>query len=487
MKIYNSLTRKKDTFEPKNGEVRMYVCGPTVYDEPHIGHARAAYIFEVIRNYFEYRGFKVKFVKNITDVDDKIIAKAKEELPNTEINEAVKKIAERYTQKYYEDMDALEIRRATKEPKATEYIDKMQKYIAALIKKGFAYESEQNVYFDVRKFKKYGELSHQNLDQIRSSVRIEKDEKKKDALDFALWKKAKEGEPSWNSSWGKGRPGWHIECSVMSSKILGDEFDIHGGGRDLIFPHHENEIAQSQAYSGKKFAKVWMHNGLLTINGQKMAKSLGNFISIKDFLKEYEYPNILKFFFLSTHYRNPIDYTKKRIEEARKTNNELLELLVKAQDIFNSKTFEEKKVIEKGSKKTNIKNIFINYEDKFTNAMNDDFHTPRVLSVLHEILDYHKTITNHPKIAKHNVSLQTLFYGCYTLLPKIAKIFGLDLNIPAEMNKKLDEETEELIKKRDEARKKGNFKLGDKIRRELLEKGIILEDTKEGTSWRRKI
>ena len=475
MIIYNSLTRKKDPFEPKKDEVRMYVCGPTVYDEPHIGHARAAYIFEVVRTYFKYKGYKVRFVKNITDVDDKIIAKAKEELPNTEINEAVKKIAEKYTQKYYEDMDALGIQRATDEPKATEYINKMQDYIAALIKKGFAYESEGSVYFDVRKFKKYGELSHQNLDQIRSNVRIEKDEKKKDALDFVLWKKVKEGEPSWNSPWGRGRPGWHIECSVMSSKILGDEFDIHGGGIDLIFPHHENEIAQSQAYSGKTFAKIWMHNGLLTINGQKMAKSLGNFISVKDFLKKYTHPGILKLFFLSAHYRSSIDYNEERIQEAKENYKRFRILFGK----LNRKLSKEKTPTKRSKANKDV----VGFKKQFEEAMDDDFNTPQALAVLFDLVSFCNKFLDD-----YNEKYRDTLRAAQELFRNSTEIFGVEGIFEGIDQDAMHELFEKLKEERDKARKAKDFKKADNIRKQLLEKGIILEDTKDGrTEWREKI
>jgi cysteinyl-tRNA synthetase len=369
VKIYNSLIRKKETFKPiKPRQVSMYVCGPTVYDEPHIGHARAAYIFEIIRNYFEYKGYKVKFVKNITDVDDKIIAKAKEERPDMNLNEATSAIAAKYTQRYCEDMQALGIRRATSEPKATEHIEQMQRYISRLIKKKYAYESEGSVYFDVHSFPDYGRLSGQDLEQMRSAVRIEKDEKKKDALDFALWKKAKANEPSWDSPWGRGRPGWHIECSVMSSKYLGEEFDIHGGGMDLIFPHHENEIAQARCFSTKKFAHIWMHNGLLTIKQQKMAKSLGNFVSVKDFLRENN-PTILKLFFLSCHYRKPIDFNEEKIQETKRVYERL--------QIFSDKLMHKVKKKKKIIRQAKLAAQIHKFKQRFVASLDDDFNTPQ--------------------------------------------------------------------------------------------------------------
>ncbi|MDD5167099.1 MAG: cysteine--tRNA ligase, partial [Candidatus Omnitrophica bacterium] len=315
--IYNSLTRKKEIFQPLNpSQVTMYVCGPTVYDQPHIGHARSAYIFDVVRRYLAYRGYQVKFVRNVTDVDDKIIDKAKAEFPGEDLIGAVKKVSEKYLASYHEALQELGITNAgISEPKASEYIPKMVKFIGLLIEKGMAYQSGGDVYFDITKAKEYGKLSHQSLEKMESGTRVLAQENKKNPLDFALWKSAKENEPSWVSPWGKGRPGWHIECSVMSSDILGDKFDIHGGGIDLIFPHHENEIAQSEG-AGKAFACYWMHHGLLTINGQKMAKSLGNFVTIKDFLAKYP-ADVLKLFFLQTHYSQPVDFTWEAMEEKR--------------------------------------------------------------------------------------------------------------------------------------------------------------------------
>ncbi|MFH1398323.1 MAG: cysteine--tRNA ligase, partial [Candidatus Omnitrophota bacterium] len=309
--IYNSLTRKKEEFSSlKPQDVKMYVCGPTVYDQPHIGHARSAYIFDVIRGYLVYRGYKVKFVRNVTDVDDKIIDKARKEFPDEDLNFAFKKVADKYLNSYHQALESLGIGRDQDkifEPKASDYIPKMITFIQSLITQQAAYVSGGDVYFDITKAKNYGKLSNQELDKMESGVRVSPAENKRNPLDFALWKSSKENGPSWDSPWGKGRPGWHIECSVMSSDILGDEFDIHGGGVDLIFPHHENEIAQSEGL-GKKFARYWIHHGLLTINSQKMAKSLGNFITVRDFLDKHKNANLLKLLFLSTHYSHPVDY-----------------------------------------------------------------------------------------------------------------------------------------------------------------------------------
>ena len=349
MKIYNSLTRRKEEFVPlKKGEARIYVCGPTVYDEPHIGHGRSAYIFDVIRRYLVYRGYKVKFVRNVTDVDDKIIEKARSEnrktrrTENRDLREAVKEVSKKYLDAYHEDMAALGIAKPDKEPKATGYVPKMIKFIEDLIQKGRAYAADGDVYFDIKSSKGYGKLSNQSIDKMEIGARIAPGEKKRGGLDFALWKAAKEGEPYWESPWGRGRPGWHIECSAMSSDTLGDEFDIHGGGLDLIFPHHENEIAQSEG-AGKPFARYWMHNGLLTIRAGKMAKSTGNFITIKDFLSRYHDPDYLKLFFLGAHYRSPIDYTDDKIGEAKKAKNRFVILLKKIDSIVSNQKPEKKK------------------------------------------------------------------------------------------------------------------------------------------------
>jgi cysteinyl-tRNA synthetase len=395
--IYNSLSRNKEPFESiKPGQIKMYVCGPTVYDEPHIGHARSAYIFEVIRRYLGYRGYKVKFVRNVTDVDDKIIDKARKEYPDENLNTAYKKVAEKYFDSYHQALDSLGIGLKPPdivEPKASEYIKKMIVFIQVLIERGVAYPAGGDVYFDITKAKNYGKLSNQSLDKMESGARVSPTENKRNPLDFALWKSAKENEPFWESPWGKGRPGWHIECSVMSSDILGDEFDIHGGGIDLIFPHHENEVVQSEG-AGKKFARYWIHHGLLTINGQKMAKSLGNFVTIKDFLDKYKYADILKLFFLPTHYSNPIDYNEEKIEEAGKqketfdifflsidlsrqfseywmSHSELAVLMTRTKAPFSQ---EDKEKIDK---------LCVNFKE----ALDNDFNTAKALGYLFELID----------------------------------------------------------------------------------------------------
>lgn len=469
MKIYNSLTRKKEEFIPiKSDSIKMYVCGPTVYDEPHIGHARSAYIFDVIRRYLEYKNNKVTFVRNVTDVDDKIIDKARKELPNEDLKSAVKTIARKYLDAYHRDMDALGIRRPDKEPKATEYIEKMQKFIKALIDKGAAYQAGSDVYFDIKKAKDYGKLSNQSLDKMEAGARVSHGENKKDPLDFALWKGAKEGEPSWKSPWGAGRPGWHIECSVMSSNILGDEFDIHGGGIDLIFPHHENEVAQSEG-AGKRFARVWIHNGLLTINSQKMAKSLGNFITIQDFISKYKDADLLKLFFLSAHYSHPVDYTNERIDEAKKEKERFGILLEKIDKI-------------KGSSKGKGADYF---RKRFEEAMDDDFNTPMALAALFDLVTY----TNKMLLEK-DLSIKgevPEIAGLKGALTELSGIFGLDLRKTGEDKGGDARQILKLMRERNEARTGKDFKRADEIRKTLSEMGVVLEDTKDGTGWRRKI
>ncbi len=471
IRIYNSLTKKKDEFTPlKDDEVKMYTCGVTVYDDCHIGHARSLFIFEVIRQYLRYRGYNVKFVRNITDIDDKIINRA------NELKIDWKDLVKKYIDSYYEDLEALGIQRGDYEPRATERenIDAMIKHIQELITKGYAYVTDSGVYFNVRKFKDYGKLSGQSIDKMLSGARIEPDEEKKDPLDFALWKKSKENEPFWDSPWVNGRPGWHIECSVMSTKYLKtDTLDIHAGGIDLVFPHHENEIAQSEALTGKLFAKYWIHHGLLTINGQKMAKSLGNFVTIKDFIDKYKNADLLKLFFLSTHYSHPIDYTEEKMEEAKKAYERIDILMKKLDEIYG--TTDISQLIKQGT------GFIKPFKDKFIEYMDDDFNTPRALSVLFDMVNGCNRLID----SKDELKNFKLRYAM-DIIKEIADVFGLTFLkvVPVEMS---DEEIKQYINKRLEYKKQGNFKEADRIRNELEEKGIILEDTKDGTRWRRKL
>ncbi|OGW78819.1 MAG: cysteine--tRNA ligase [Omnitrophica bacterium RIFCSPLOWO2_02_FULL_45_16] len=479
MKIYNSLTRTKEEFVSlKKGKIGMYICGPTVYDEPHIGHARSAYIFDCIRRYFEYRGYEVTFVRNVTDVDDKIIDKARSafshQLSVISLEEAAGQISRQYLASYHEDMALLGIGGPDKEPKATEYISKMVKFIGLLIERGRAYEANGDVYFNIRKAKDYGKLSNQNLDKMEAGARGSSGEDKKDPLDFALWKKAKDTEPSWNSPWGMGRPGWHIECSAMSSDILGDEFDVHGGGVDLIFPHHENEIAQSEG-AGKAFARYWIHNGLLTINNEKMAKSLGNFVSIKDFISKYKDADYLKLLFLNTHYRHPVDYTEEKIQEMMSQKERFLILFDKLDKIKEPEPrFKIKKVTTASTNSTT----------RFEEAMDDDFNTPMALAVLFDLVTY-ANIYMQGKTSFTEYEVNELIV-IKRVLTKLASVFGLNLSKLISKEEIDENDILKLIEERDEARRSKDFKKSDLIRDRLVMKGIILEDTKDGTTWRRK-
>ncbi|OGX20012.1 MAG: cysteine--tRNA ligase [Omnitrophica WOR_2 bacterium RBG_13_44_8] len=462
--VYNSLTRKKEEFIPlKPPKVNIYTCGVTVYDESHIGHARSLYIFDVIRRYLKYRRFKVRFVRNITDIDDKIINRARE------LKIDWKELVKKYIARYYQDLKILGIQKGDFEPRATANIREMIKHILGLMKKGYAYVTDSGVYFNVRKFKDYGKLSGQGIDQMQSGARIEPDENKTDPLDFALWKKSKPDEPSWNSPWGRGRPGWHIECSAMSQKFLKTEtLDMHAGGRDLIFPHHENEIAQAEALTGKVFARYWIHHGLLTINGQKMAKSLGNFVTIKDFMEKYKNADLLKMFFLSAHYAHPMDYTDEKIEEAKKALERILILMDKAEKMaarrkprLGSREFKEIEQIKA----------------KFIEVMDDDFNTPEALAVIFELVN----------TANKNIEDLNFILCAKNTLKELLDILGVALKIEEKTSAVTDEEIQTMILEREEARRQKNYKLADKIRKKLESSGIILEDETGSTHWRRKL
>ena len=466
--IYNSLTRKKEEFIPLNPqEIKIYVCGPTVYDEPHIGHARSAYIFDVIRRYLTYKEYSVKLVRNVTDVDDKIINKAKDEFPGESLNSSFKKVADKYLSSYHQALKSLDIiGEGIIEPKASDYIPKMLIFIQRLIDKGAAYVSGGDVYFDITKAKNYGKLSNQSLDKMESGTRIALNENKRNALDFTLWKSAKVNEPSWDSQWSKGRPGWHIECSVMSSDILGDKFDIHGGGIDLIFPHHENEIAQSEG-AGLKFARYWVHHGLLTINGQKMAKSLGNFVTVASFLERYKNADLLKLLFLTTHYAHPLDYTEEKVQEAKQA----LERIMILRDKIEGKVVSRQSSIV-SKKLKDIEEI----KNKFIEAMDDDFNAPQALAVIFDLVN----------IANKNIDDSDFAQSAGRILKELLDIFGLSLKKEDGL-KDIQANVDALIKRRNEARKNKDFKRSDEIRKKLEDQGIILEDTKDGTTWRRKL
>jgi cysteinyl-tRNA synthetase len=478
IKIFNSLKKKKEIFKPLiEGRVSMYVCGVTVYDQCHIGHARSAFVFDVIRKYFKFSGYDVLFVRNVTDIDDKIIDAARRE--KGDLKQNTQQVASKYFDLFKRDMMLLGIDDPDIEPRATDNIDEIIKVTASLVKKGFAYVSDGSVYFNVRKFKKYGKLSKQSIAKMRSGVRVGIEKDKKDTLDFALWKRSKENEPFWESPWGKGRPGWHIECSCMSMKYLGQNFDIHCGGRDLIFPHHENEIAQSEAYSNKKFANYWIHNGLLTIEGQKMSKSLGNFISITEFLKKY-HPEALKIFFLGTHYASPIDFSYQKMDEAKSARDRFYILFDKIDRLTKSETAGGKRTKSSGLDIAQIEKI----REKFKKAMDDDFNTAKALSVLFDLVNMaNKHIAGMDRPTSDDALV--LRYAKDTIT-ELGRVLGLFKEKAAkETSGKERELVEYLIKLRREARDRKDFAAADKIRLDLKNIGVILEDSKEGTTWRK--
>ena len=464
IKIYNTLTRKKEEFVPiTEGEVKMYVCGPTVYNFFHIGNARTFVVFDTVRRYFEYRGYKVRFIQNFTDIDDKMIKKANEE------GVTVKDIADRYIKEYYTDADKLNLKRATVNPRATEHMDEIISFIKDLVDKGYAYEVDGDVYFETRKFKGYGKLSHQSIDDLEAGARIDIDERKKDPMDFALWKAQKLGEPAWESPWGMGRPGWHIECSTMASSLLGETIDIHGGGADLIFPHHENEIAQSEARSGKQFSRYWMHAAYLNINNQKMSKSLNNFFTTREILEKYD-ADVVRLFMLSGHYRNPINFSLELMEQAKSGIERMKNSLTNLKYIVENGedrefTSEEKEI----SLRLNA------YKDKFIEVMDDDFNTADGISVIFDLIRDANTNINEAspkKLAQDAVEL------IYDLLSPLGILQNADED-------ELGGKIEKMIEDRQRAREEKNFKESDRIRDELKAMGIILEDTAKGVRWKR--
>ncbi|HIW40963.1 MAG TPA: cysteine--tRNA ligase [Candidatus Mediterraneibacter vanvlietii] len=467
MKIYNTMSKRKEEFVPlEEGKVKMYVCGPTVYNFIHIGNARPMIVFDTVRRYFEYRGYDVNFVSNFTDVDDKIIKKAIEEGVTAD------EISKRYIAECKKDMDAMNIKPATKNPLATEEICGMVDMIQTLIDKGYAYEKNGTVYYRTRKFEDYGKLSHKNLDDLQSGGRallVTGEDEKEDPLDFVLWKPKKEGEPAWTSPWSEGRPGWHIECSEMSKKYLGEQIDIHAGGEDLIFPHHENEIAQSEAANGKEFAKYWMHNGFLNIDNRKMSKSLGNFFTVREISEKYDL-QVLRFFMLSAHYRSPLNFSAELMEAAK---NGLERILTAAENLkflsdnasAETLTEEEKELLAKADV----------YTEGFERAMDDDFNTADAIASVFELVKYINTSADGNRSKEYLDSL-------YERLFKLTDVLGIIIERKEEM---LDEEIEAMIEKRQAARKERNFALADQIRDELLQKGIILEDTREGVKWKK--
>lgn len=465
MKIFNTLTRRKDEFVPlEEGKVRMYVCGPTVYNYIHIGNARPMIVFDTVRRYFEYKGYDVNYVSNFTDVDDKIIKKANEEGVDASV------ISERFIKEAQKDMADMNVKEASYHPKATEEIDGMIDMIQTLIDKGHAYPVDETVYFRTRSFKDYGKLSKKNIDDLEAGhreIKVNGEEGKEDPLDFVLWKPKKEGEPSWPSPWGDGRPGWHIECSVMSKKYLGEQIDIHAGGEDLIFPHHENEIAQSEACNDKEFAHYWMHNGFLNINNVKMSKSLGNFFTVREIAEKYDL-QVLRFFMLSAHYRSPLNFSAELMEASRNG----LERILTAIDRLRTLNLQGDTCTEEENEQIKSFDALV---AKYEAAMEDDFNTADAISAIFEMVKAANIhVTENSTVAFRDQVLSEII--------KLCDVLGIKTEKKEEL---LDDEIQTLIDERQAARKAKNFARADEIRDELLAKGIILKDTREGVKWSR--
>ena len=483
MRIYNTLSGRKEEFIPMTpGKVKMYVCGVTVYDYCHIGHARSAIVFDVIRRYIRYKGFEMTFIKNFTDIDDKIINRSRQEgIPWDAISR-------KYTEEYYRDMDALGVERADVEPKATEHIKEMISIIQGLIKRGYAYEVEGDVYFEVDRLPEYGKLSKRDKEEMIAGARVEIDERKKNPMDFALWKRSKEGEPSWDSPWGAGRPGWHIECSAMSIKLLGESFDIHGGGADLIFPHHENEIAQSESFTGKPFARYWIHNGFITIDKEKMSKSLGNFFTIREILDKFD-AEVVRLFLLSTHYRSPIEFSDEQLREAESSLERYYSTILRIHDFLgkddagrgslnDEKRFEER---------------VLQFRERFKEAMDDDFNTALALGHIFEFIrDANRFLDGKPS----GPEARKLLQKAEKLLSEVGEVLNIFGRIPEDWYRSLmvtkkiglsEKEILEKIKQRKDARQREEWEMADRIRKELEEKGIILEDKADRTDWKVKV
>lgn len=482
LQIYNTLTSKKEPFHPlKEGKVKMYVCGVTAYDFSHIGHARAAVVFDVIFRYLKYKGYEVTYVRNYTDVDDKIINKAKDEGVDT------KTIAERYIQEYDRDMEALKVEKPTFTPRATEHIPEMIRLIERLIENGYGYEIQGNVFYQVNEFKPYGKLSGKDIEQLQSGARVEVDDRKKNPLDFALWKAGKPGEPVWDNPWGKGRPGWHIECSAMSQHFLGETFDIHGGGADLIFPHHENEIAQSEGATGKPFVRYWIHNGFVNINQEKMSKSLGNIFTIREIMERY-HPEVIRVFLLAHHYRSPVDFSDQSLNEAQMSLARLYSLLKDFKNMGSenapSPTPFEKEIYSQ------IRSL----PELFEKAMDDDFNTASALGVLHRVTRDLNRVLGEVKKGDEGILSKVLCEEALKTFTTMGDILGILACDPVDYFKKKQKEVlkqiaiseEEIltrIEERKVAREKKDWKRADQIREELLNQGILLKDSPRGTTW----
>lgn len=462
IKVYNTLTKKKEEFKPLvAGKVKMYVCGPTVYNFFHIGNGRTFIVFDTIRRYFEYRGYEVEFVQNFTDIDDKMIKRANEE------NTTVKEVGDKYIKEYYEDADNLNIERATVNPRATEYIMQIIDFVKGLVDKGYAYEVDGDVYFSTKKFGDYGKLSGQNIEDLQSGARISIDERKKDPMDFAIWKAQKPGEPAWKSPWGMGRPGWHIECSCMAKNILGDTIDIHAGGSDLAFPHHENEIAQSEALTGKTFANYWLHSAFVNVNNQKMSKSLNNFLTARAALEKFD-ADVIRFLMLSAHYRQQLNFSEELLLSAKASVERIYNTIYNLENLLDEVrtthiTDEEKKYLQSLNK----------YKEKYIEKMDDDFNTADAITAIFDLI----------KDVNINVNIDSskeLITGCLNLIRELGKPLGM-LQKSTKVN--LDDEIQKLVNERQQARKNKNWALADKIRDDLKSRGIVLEDTPQGIRW----
>ncbi len=465
IKLYNTLTKKKEDFIPIiDKKVRMYVCGPTVYNFFHIGNARTFIVFDTIRRYLEYRGYDVKFVQNFTDIDDKMIRIANEE------KTTVRELGDRFIKEYYTDADGLKIKRATVNPRATEHIDEIIEFVNSLIEKGYAYEVQGNVYFSTKKFEEYGKLSGQNLEDLQAGARIDVDDRKKDPMDFAVWKAQKPGEPAWQSPWGMGRPGWHIECSCMAHELLGETIDIHAGGSDLVFPHHENEIAQSEARSGKPFSKYWLHAAFVNINNKKMSKSLNNFFTVREMLEKYD-PEVLRFFMLSAHYRTPMNFSIELLDSAKSSIDRLYNAIGNLESLLEEV---EKEQLEHKEKQY-IK-VLDEFRNKYIEKMDDDFNTADGISIIFDLIrDININVDGN--------SSKLLIQYALDMIRELGSPLGI---LEKSTKGTLEDHVEKLIEERQRARKEKNWALSDKIRDELKEQGIVLEDTPQGVRWHLK-
>lgn len=464
MKLYNTLTRTKEEFVPiEEGKVKMYVCGPTVYNFFHIGNARPFIIFDTFRRYLEYRGYDVKYIQNFTDVDDKIIKRGNEEGITPE------QVADKYIDEYFKDADGLGIKRATVHPRVTDNINEIIEFIKELEEKGYAYAVNGEVYFDTQKFEGYGKLSKQNQEDLEAGARIEVNSQKRHPMDFVLWKPRKEGEPGWESPWSVGRPGWHIECSVMSKRYLGDTIDIHAGGQDLAFPHHENEIAQSEARSGKTFSNYWIHNGYININNEKMSKSKGNFFTVRDIADKYDL-EVVRFFMLSAHYRNPVNFSDEMLSQSRAGLERLYNTKEKLEFTLSNLKVTDIKEDEKSlSEELNL------FREKFIVAMDDDINTADAISVIFELARFINTNVNE----ESSIEFAKM---CLTEFEELTNVLNI---VNKKQEEVLDADIEKLIQDRVDAKKNKDFALADEIRNKLLEMGIVLEDTRQGTKWKR--